>query len=105
MPAEESACEPEGGRAIGGDFHGFATVLLGTAEGLLLGFWVDLLEEHYVSGFVGAEDLGIVPVQLQAGRAGDEPVVLDFFEREMAHFRGIVLRATCDGAIAKENVR
>ena len=72
---------------------------------MFVGFGIDLLKEHYVSGFVGAEDLGFVPVEFQAGRSGDEPVVLDFFKREVAHFRGIVLRAACDRAIAKENIR
>ena len=71
---------------------------------MFVGFGFDLLKEHYVSGFVGAEDLGFVPVEFQAGRSGDEPVVLDFFEREVAHFRGIILRAVFDRAVTEKNV-
>ena len=72
---------------------------------MFVGFGIDPLEEHYVSGLVSAEDLGFVSVQFEAGRAGDEPVVLDSFHGEVAHFGGIVLRAVLDGAVAKENVR
>ena len=69
-----------------------------------MGFGIDLLEEHYVPGLVSADDLGFVPVQLQTGRAGDEPVVLDPFHREVSHFRGIILRAVFDRAVTEENV-
>jgi len=54
---------------------------------LFVGFGIDLLEKHYVSGLISAHDLRFVPVQLQTGRAGDEPVVLNSFHREIAHFR------------------
>jgi len=71
---------------------------------LFVGFEIDLLEKHYVSGLISADDLRFVPVQLQTGRAGDEPVVLNCFHREVAHFRRIILRAVFDRAIAEEKV-
>ena len=71
---------------------------------MFVGFGIDLLEKHYISGLISADDLCFVPMQLQTGRAGDEPVVLDSFEREVAHFRGIILRAEFNGAIAEKKV-
>jgi hypothetical protein len=102
--AEETFCQPVDGRAVGRYLHGFSTVFLGAAKGLFVGFGINPFQKHYGSGLVAAEDLGFVPVELQTGRAGDEPAVLDFFKREVAHFRGIVLRAEFDRAIAEKNV-
>jgi len=69
------------------EFSWSSYTLSGGSERFVRWFGIDLFEKHYVSGLISADDLRFVPVQLQTGRAGDEPVVLNCFHREVAYFR------------------